>query len=430
MVFFASKNTVWDTVFLFLGQDFRSQTPVRSSCFRVHYHCAVQGFSHTHPDDKATQDWLILVVRAGTRPRLYRMSQKRTFLSIALLASLLAGVIGMVVVFGRVSAERDALNAQVSRLSTKVSRLDAQLKIRQQQITTLEANNQQTQGKLAQAEAQVKRFGTQARAIQGQVAALQAQVSRVESTAGTDAVQAARASVGAAALSGDPVKSLESLYAQLNSADRRVKGAIETLEKQADQEMRIPSGWPVEGTITSTFGFRFGPRTGKLERHGGWDIATATGTPVLASASGKVIAAGFSNVGYGLHVVVDHGNGLKTLYGHLSQMDVKLDDEITLGAQIGLVGSTGNSTGPHLHYEVRLSDVPVDPGPFVDRARPEIPLLEPTTPEAKDGETKPSEPTASGSTPEKPDPKSDSGTTNPAPATPGSSEPTNPPAKP
>jgi murein DD-endopeptidase MepM/ murein hydrolase activator NlpD len=372
------------------------------------------------------------------------MSQKRTTLSLALLASLLAGAIGVVVLFGQISAERDALNAQINALNTKISALDAQLKIRQQQLKTLEANNQQTQGKLAQAEAQVKRFGTQARAIQGQVAALQAQVSRVESVAGTDAVQVARASVGAAALSGDPVKSLESLYAQLNAADRRVKGAIETLEKQADQEMRIPSGWPVEGVITSTFGFRFGPRSGKLERHGGWDIATASGTPVLASASGKVIAAGFSNVGYGLHVVLDHGNGLKTLYGHLSQIDVKLNDEITLSTQIGLVGSTGNSTGPHLHYEVRLSDVPVDPGPFLDRARPEIPLLEPATRETSDGETKPSETTDPASTPAKPDPEAGSGTTepkagssttdpkaassttNPGPSTPGSSATTTP----
>jgi murein DD-endopeptidase MepM/ murein hydrolase activator NlpD len=388
----------------------------------------VQGINHFNPDDKAARDWLILVVRAGVTPRLYRMSQTRTTLSLALLASLLAGAIGVVVLFGQISAERDALNAQVAALNTRVSRLDAQLKIRQQQIITLETTHQQTQGKLAQAEAQVKRFGTQARAIQGQVAALQAQVSRVESVAGTDAVQVARASVGAAALSGDPVKSLESLYAQLNAADRRVKGAIETLEKQADQEMRIPSGWPVEGVITSTFGFRFGPRSGKLERHGGWDIATASGTPVLASASGKVIAAGFSNVGYGLHVVLDHGNGLKTLYGHLSQIDVKLNDEITLSTQIGLVGSTGNSTGPHLHYEVRLSDVPVDPGPFLDRARPEIPLLEPATPETRDGETKPSETTepASGSTPAKPDPKAGSGVTNHTPTVPGSSAPITP----
>ncbi len=343
------------------------------------------------------------------------MSQKRALLSFTLLASLLAGMIGMIVMFGQVSAERDALNAQVSALNAMVSKLDAQLKIRQQRITSLEASHQQTQGKLAQAEAQIKRFGAQARAIQGQVAALQAQVSRVESTAGTDAVQVTRASVGAAAFAADPLRSLESLYAQLNTADRRVKGAIETLEKQADQEMRIPSGWPVEGTITSTFGFRFGPRTGKLERHTGWDIAAASGTPVVASASGKVIAAGFSNVGYGLHVVLDHGNGLKTLYGHLSEIDVKLDDEVRLGAQIGLVGSTGNSTGPHLHYEVRLSDAPVDPGPFLDRARPEIPLLEPVTPETRDGETKPSETTdpTTGSTPAKPDPKADSSVTDP-----------------
>ena len=150
---------------------------------------------------------------------------------------------------------------------------------------------------------------------------------------------------------------------------------IGNLEKQADQEARIPSGWPAQGPITSTFGFRFGPKTGKLERHTGWDIAALEGTPAQVTASGTVITAGFSDVGYGLHVVVDHGNGLKTLYGHLSQIDVKVVDEIVLGNAVGLVGSTGNSTGPHLHYEVRIDDVAVDPGPFLDRTRPEIPLL-------------------------------------------------------
>ena len=73
--------------------------------------------------------------------------------------------------------------------------------------------------------------------------------------------------------------------------------------------------------------------------------------------------------------MIDHGNGLKTLYGHLSKLEVVEGDEIALGQTVGLVGSTGNSTGPHLHYEVRLNDTAVDPGPFLDRERPIAPTV-------------------------------------------------------
>jgi murein DD-endopeptidase MepM/ murein hydrolase activator NlpD len=288
-------------------------------------------------------------------------------------ASLIASVGFVAWSYANLSNQRDALQTHAARLERRTKTLETKLMVSKTRVTTLEAEQVQTSGKLAQAQDQIKRFNAQAKAIQGQVVALQAQVSRVNVSA--DDTGVARASSRAAAFAGDPIRSLESLFGQLNSADRRVKGAIENLEKQADQEARIPSGWPVEGSITSTFGFRFGPRTGKLERHTGWDIAAPTGTPATVTASGRVIEAGQSAVGYGQYVVVDHGNGLKTLYGHLSEIDVKVGDEIVLGGAIGLVGSTGNSTGPHLHYEVRLENVAVDPGPFLDRQRPPTPLL-------------------------------------------------------
>ncbi len=288
-------------------------------------------------------------------------------------ASLIASVGFVAWSYTKISSQRDALQTHAMRLETRTNTLVAQLVTSKTRVKALEAEQVQTSGKLAQAKDQIKRFNAQAKAIQGQVVALQAQVSRVNPSA--DDTGVARASSRAAAFTGDPIQSLENLFGQLNSADRRVKGAIESLEKQADQEARIPSGWPVEGPITSTFGFRFGPKTGKLERHTGWDIAAPEGTPATVTASGTVIEAGWSDAGYGQHVVVDHGNGLKTLYGHLSRIDVAVGDEIVLGGAIGLVGSTGNSTGPHLHYEVRLENTAVDPGPFLDRQRPPTPLL-------------------------------------------------------
>jgi murein DD-endopeptidase MepM/ murein hydrolase activator NlpD len=301
------------------------------------------------------------------------MKPLTTYIPAFLGASLIASVGFMAWSYATLSSQRDALQTHANHLETGTKTLSAQLVTSKTRVRALEAQQVQASGKLAQAKDQIKRFNAQAKAIQGQVVALQAQVSRVNTSA--DDTGVARASSRAAAFAGDPIRSLESLFGQLNSADRRVKGAIESLEKQADQEARIPSGWPVEGPITSTFGFRFGPRTGKLERHTGWDIAAPEGTPAQVTASGTVIEAGWSDVGYGQHVVVDHGNGLKTLYGHLSRIDVAVGDEVVLSGAIGLVGSTGNSTGPHLHYEVRLENTAVDPGPFLDRQRPPTPLL-------------------------------------------------------
>ena len=95
--------------------------------------------------------------------------------------------------------------------------------------------------------------------------------------------------------------------------------------------------------------------------HTGIAFTAPRGTPIQATGNGKVIKATYGRVGYGNHVIIDHGFGYTTLYGHMQSFDVKVGDEIIKGQTIGLVGSTGTSTAPHLHYEVRLKNKPVDP---------------------------------------------------------------------
>jgi murein DD-endopeptidase MepM/ murein hydrolase activator NlpD len=102
--------------------------------------------------------------------------------------------------------------------------------------------------------------------------------------------------------------------------------------------------WPSRGKLTQKY----------WSRHPGIDIAARKGTAVWAADSGFVVAAGWSPVGYGYHIVVDHGNGIQTLYAHLSRFAVRAGDTVSRGQVIGYVGSTGNSTGPHLHFEVRV----------------------------------------------------------------------------
>ena len=128
----------------------------------------------------------------------------------------------------------------------------------------------------------------------------------------------------------------------------------------------VPYRKPVIGEVefTSGFGVRSDPFLGRPAMHTGLDFRAASGDPVRATANGKVASSGWAG-GYGRMVEIDHGNGLSTRYGHLSQIDVKIGDQIRIGQVIGEVGSTGRSTGPHLHYETRIDGEAVDPQKFL-----------------------------------------------------------------
>jgi murein DD-endopeptidase MepM/ murein hydrolase activator NlpD len=151
-------------------------------------------------------------------------------------------------------------------------------------------------------------------------------------------------------------KHVENLQAESAQLTARIQAAQS--RSSSSQASRPPSSagfvWPTSGTLTSGFGWRWG------RMHEGIDIAAPTGTPISAAASGTVIHAGWMG-GYGNLVVIDHGNGLATAYGHQSSIAVGSGTYVSQGQTIGYVGNTGNSTGPHLHFEVRVNGSPVDP---------------------------------------------------------------------
>jgi murein DD-endopeptidase MepM/ murein hydrolase activator NlpD len=128
----------------------------------------------------------------------------------------------------------------------------------------------------------------------------------------------------------------------------------------------VPYRKPVIGEVefTSGFGIRNDPFLGRPAMHTGLDFRASMGDPVRATANGKVVSSGWAG-GYGRMVEIDHGNGLSTRYGHLSEINVKVGDQIKIGQVIGAVGSTGRSTGPHLHYETRIDGDAVDPQKFL-----------------------------------------------------------------
>jgi len=125
-----------------------------------------------------------------------------------------------------------------------------------------------------------------------------------------------------------------------------------------------PSIIPVKGWTTSTFGQRIDPFTRKITKHEGIDISTRIGTPIVAPADGVVTFAG-NKPGYGLTLIIDHGYGIVTRYGHNSKFFVAHGTKVKRGMPISAVGSSGRSTGPHLHYEVLINGVPVNPKKFI-----------------------------------------------------------------
>lgn len=136
---------------------------------------------------------------------------------------------------------------------------------------------------------------------------------------------------------------------------------IHVYERVLRERGYTPTVWPVMGKLEGGFGGRRNPFGGSsYEFHSGQDIEAASGAPVVSGASGQVSFVGWQN-GYGQLIVIDHGGGLSTRYGHLSRIDVAPGQTLTRGQLIGSVGSTGRSTGPHLHYEVRINDQPVNP---------------------------------------------------------------------
>ncbi|MBI2378515.1 MAG: M23 family metallopeptidase [Deltaproteobacteria bacterium] len=156
----------------------------------------------------------------------------------------------------------------------------------------------------------------------------------------------------------------EVLEAQAHDLEPQVRRLHLYLEARHALLSETPSRMPTNGWITSYFGFRLDPYTGLNDMHPGLDISASIGTPVLTSADGVVIFAGRQD-DFGNVVKVDHGHGLLTIYAHLSAIRVEDGAEVKRGQRVGDVGNTGRSTGPHLHYEVRLNGIPQNPQRFI-----------------------------------------------------------------
>jgi murein DD-endopeptidase MepM/ murein hydrolase activator NlpD len=163
---------------------------------------------------------------------------------------------------------------------------------------------------------------------------------------------------------GDLLHQLDDLEKKVKAQEQEARALKSYFEDQQALLASAPSIWPVRGWVTSDFSVRLDPYTGERVMHEGLDVAAATGAPVRAPADGTVVFNGMEG-GYGHVLVLDHGYGLKTRYGHLSRIDVRLGEKVKRGQFVAAVGNTGRSTGPHLHYEVRVNGVADNPRKFI-----------------------------------------------------------------
>lgn len=173
---------------------------------------------------------------------------------------------------------------------------------------------------------------------------------------------------GSAAVSVSPIRIGRALDLEGNpirTSAARATGSVIARKYRWTGAASAPSGFPVRAWgVSSGFGSRWHPILGGSRFHSGIDMPATTGTPISATAAGLVASAGWCG-GLGLCAIVDHGGGYTTVYGHMSRIDVQEGQEVGSGQVIGQVGSTGQSTGPHLHYEIRFRDRPLNPKKFL-----------------------------------------------------------------
>ncbi|OWZ83485.1 M23 family metallopeptidase [Natranaerobius trueperi] len=159
--------------------------------------------------------------------------------------------------------------------------------------------------------------------------------------------------------------SIRRLASELPEKEMGLEDLKEAAIKEEEERKHTPSIIPVHGSITSSYGRRNNPITGRREFHDGIDIAAGQGTPIRAGANGQVVYKGYRG-GYGNLLIIDHGYGYQTYYAHLSSFNVDNGEYVEKEDVIGYVGRTGNSTGPHLHYEVHVNGSPVNPSDYIN----------------------------------------------------------------
>lgn len=218
-----------------------------------------------------------------------------------------------------------------------------------------------------QAMAENARLRSSAAELHGKLDGITRQLSEFEARTRRLAIVAGLSDAARGGVGG-PVAPAASLADQTAVVSSRLALLETEFSKRTELIAQTPTVWPVHGVLNSGFGVRADPFTGAPARHEGLDISSTRSEPVLATADGVVIHSGWAGE-YGKAIAIQHGDRYETLYGHLEKTLVAAGQRVRRGDRVGLVGSTGRSTAPHLHYEVRVDGHPVNPLEYVLETR-------------------------------------------------------------
>lgn len=327
---------------------------------------------------------LTLMLIAGANRRIVRLKLPEISLfavPTALLAIAAGTTLAFVLLHDRYELDRTAMQTKFDgtelQLQTTIADKDAELSLLQTSLIDLTQRAEQFKAKVDEIK-QLK----QVLAVMTDMGAAPSVASKPASSNGRAASPAESAlPMGG---SGDPpsgedvVRTIAETRQSLSSMMEEMNGLIADLNEseakltEAEHVRNItPTLWPTPShRVTSGFGIRLDPFTERPAMHTGIDFSGAAGDPIYAAAEGKVTKAGFDGE-HGNYIIIGHGRGLETEYLHMTKLLVKAGQTVKKGQQIGLMGSTGRSTGTHLHYEVHKNGVPIDPSPYLIANRKE-----------------------------------------------------------
>jgi len=310
----------------------------------------------------------IIITGEDGRSSTFQFSRRNVFLTIAASTVIFFSACIVALTAGSSLFSNQHLSQKIDSLKGDLARTEKAAAIYQAQIVKLEESkdnqieslkkdyeyklhSQQAKYDVENTNLQLENVGLMNSAIKD----LNARSNLIESVMDNIGVQVIKASEESPENSGGPyIPATETSY--------------EELVKKVDDYLRVikymPLGKPVEGSISSRFGTRVDPMNGKKSTHEGVDIRGRRGDKIRATADGVVIKA-FKNGGYGNYLEIDHGNGYVTAFAHMQKYLVKKGDKVKRGQVVGKVGSSGRSTGPHLHYEILLQKKPVNPDKFM-----------------------------------------------------------------
>lgn len=241
------------------------------------------------------------------------------------------------------------------------------LRVHRAEFTTLQA-------RLADQQRLLEGFQQRVARVRAEVDGWRALHDRIWQPFGPDAGQERRESgIGGRAAAKDVdgdeggavADELERLAAVVTQEGQSLRSLERFVGKASRVLASLPSRWPVRGSVNSEFGRRSSPwQDDSVEVHSGLDIGAVRGTPVMAPAPGIVTYAG-QHAEYGVTLIIDHGNDIKTLYGHLTRVGVQAEQQVERGQVVAITGNTGRSSGPHLHYEIQVKGQPVNPRSYL-----------------------------------------------------------------